>query len=214
MQSEGDGRLSTRLGECFLGPHFPFQDSRLAQWIRRVISSFAHLGKIFLIELGSLLPGLPSEARGVVVVAKLDLSNTVNTLSGGDAFAIVASWVVGPVHAAVVKIRSIAISKSVECEHSPALKLGHQVVDNVLEGTGGDGIAEVYTDVGKRIVDLAAGRGGNSLKPSPSASSIHLCSSSATVVGEPTTRGPIPPSLILSARASAVHFSISGKRAA
>lgn len=97
---------------------------------------------------------------------------------------------------------------------SPALKLGDQVIYDVLEGAGSDGVAEVCNDEGQLAEEGAERRSGNALKPSPSASSIHFCSASATVVGDPTTRGPIPPSLILSARASAVHFSTSGKRAA
>lgn len=59
-----------------------------------------------LLELGGLLASLPPEARGVMVVAQLDLSDAVNTLAGGDALAIVTSRVVGPVNATVDEPRS------------------------------------------------------------------------------------------------------------
>lgn len=75
--------------------------SSLPRLARNTCAHLAHLSLISLLELGSLLARLPPEARGVVVVAKLGLADTVDALAGGDPLAVVASRVIGPVNAAV-----------------------------------------------------------------------------------------------------------------
>lgn len=141
-----------------------------------------------------------------MVVPQLDLADAINPLPRRDPLPIRPRRVVLPVY-------------------STRLELRNEVLDDILERPGRDGVAEVWRNGsgGKE-----GGGGGDALNPSASAPSIHSWSLSATVVGEPVTcekegqemgkrkqggptMGPIPPSLMWSASVFLVHFFSSGK---
>ena len=99
-----------------------------------------------------------------MIVPKLHLPHTIESLPRRNPLPILPDRVVLPVH-------------------SPRLELRNEVLDDILERAWRDGVAEVCE---RGLARESRGR-EDALKPSASAPSIHSWSLSATVVGEPVT---------------------------
>ena len=93
-------------------------------------------------KYGCFLSGIPLESARVVVVAQARLTDAVQSLTGSDTRTIILYRIVDPMNTADIECAS-APSQHTVISSLPALKLGDEKVDDVLEGARSRSIRKV-----------------------------------------------------------------------
>jgi hypothetical protein len=134
-------------------------------------------------------PLLPPVRRGNVVVGRLLLAR-----AAVEVLPISTAW-----HSVIVP------------EQAALPQFGQQQLRDLLERLGEE---DVCLELSACVTDYSLTQPLTKLKPSTSASSIHVSRLLATCSAVPTRMGPLPPKLTCSAIVCFVHFDVPGENLA